>query len=82
MITANYETKLASESTEAVQIGTFKITDFKVLNKPVEFEADGVFKEDLQKVSTYRLARSTENKIYDELQLSTSEDAIVFVRMR
>ncbi|MFB0948077.1 MAG: hypothetical protein QMB24_18315 [Spirosomataceae bacterium] len=82
IITANYETELASESTEEVEIGTFNITDFKVLNKPWENEADWIFKNDLQKASSYRLDQSTENNRYDELQLSTNEDALVFVRVR
>lgn len=82
IITANYETELASESTDEVQIGTFKITDFKVLNKPFETQEDGIFKNDLQRIFSYRLAQSTENKIYDELQLSTTDDALVFVRGR
>ncbi|MDP5120594.1 MAG: hypothetical protein NWQ46_03280 [Spirosomaceae bacterium] len=82
IISANYETSLASESTKEIQIGTFNITDFKVLNKPFETEEDGVFQTDLQKASSYRLAQSGENNRYDELQLTTNEDALVFVRVR
>lgn len=82
IITVNYETELASESTKEVQIGTFSISNFKVLNKPWETEEDRIFQNDLQKAFSYRLAQSTENKIYDELQLSTKDDALIFVRIR
>lgn len=83
IITANYQTTLARESTQEVQLGTFKITDFKVLNKPWENEADGIFQDNLQKASSYRLAQSTENKIYDELQLGSGNDkTMYFVRKR
>lgn len=82
IITANYETELASESTKEVQIGTFSISNFKVLNKPWETEEDRIFQNDLQKAFSYRLARSTENNRYDELQLSTKDDALIFVRVR
>jgi hypothetical protein len=82
IITANYEVALARESTEEVEIGAFDITKFKVLNKPFETEEDGIFQNDLQKAFSYRLAQSTENNHYDELQLSTNEDALVFVRVR
>lgn len=82
IIKAEYDTKLAGESTEEVRIGEFSITDFKVLNKPWENEEDAIFQANLKKASSFRLARSTENTRYDELQLSTNADALVFVRVR
>ena len=83
--TGTYTGKENNTSTTTQSSGDLTITSLQILNKPLETEQDGEFKDNFTKIGTFsQNVKATNLFGYDELSLhiQKSADYLVFVRKK